>query len=217
MRVPRPSLASSSEQSLPCYPEATWGWDGPTAAAPRRWWTALQLPLLGLGIGADGIMAALLVTSGAGHSGVIQLSSTPSGAKVLIDGKDAGARTPMSIRLKPGEHEFELLHEGFRTETLRIDMPSKGELDERIELFPLSQPGLQTLTIDIHPRPALLTVDGVQVMVRGLVRLPDIDPKVPHRITVQAGGFQTLQRTVGPGELQSRYRFILAPALGQPS
>ncbi|HAX50269.1 MAG TPA: PEGA domain-containing protein [Ignavibacteria bacterium] len=50
----------------------------------------------------------------------VDLSSEPSGAKILVNGKDEG-NTPMTVRLKKSkEYTIEFVKDGFQTKSLRM-------------------------------------------------------------------------------------------------
>lgn len=54
--------------------------------------------------------------------GRLQVTSTPSGAEVAVDGAAAGARTPVQIELKPGTHTIHVSAPGHVTEERQIDV-----------------------------------------------------------------------------------------------
>lgn len=50
----------------------------------------------------------------------VDLSSEPTGAKILVNGKDEG-NTPMTVRLKKSkEYTIEFVKDGFQTKSLRM-------------------------------------------------------------------------------------------------
>jgi len=45
--------------------------------------------------------------------GWVWVRSTPSDARILVDGAETGQRTPARLELPAGDHEISLVHEGF--------------------------------------------------------------------------------------------------------
>lgn len=73
-----------------------------------------------LGPTAEDLAEALFAVQGQG-TGIVKITSTPSGAKVLIDGATAGA-TPWEQGLRTGPHTVTLELPGHRTQTLPIEI-----------------------------------------------------------------------------------------------
>jgi hypothetical protein len=61
---------------------------------------------------------------------VLILSSDPTGARIVIDGKDTGQVTPAEVPVSRGEHALELSLDGYETtrETLTVRLGSRHEL-----------------------------------------------------------------------------------------
>lgn len=76
---------------------------------------------------ADELMAALTAST-AKHAGKLKLSSTPAGARVLINGNPIGV-TPLEFDLKTGTHKLTLQRADHRPETRDVTI-RRGETTE---------------------------------------------------------------------------------------
>jgi hypothetical protein len=92
-------------------------------------------------------------------TGTLSISSSPSGAVVLVDGDSRGV-TPLSIALKPGPHNVEL-RGGGDPRTLPVTITAGTQVTQYIELPAL--PSVQEGQIQIRtvPAGAQISVDGV--------------------------------------------------------
>ena len=52
----------------------------------------------------------------------VHVTTSPSGAKVELDGRPAGRAPLTSMKISPGEHRFRFTHEGYRDETRTVDL-----------------------------------------------------------------------------------------------
>lgn len=66
--------------------------------------------------------------------GRVQVSSDPSGARVLVDGRVKG-RTPWTGELAPGEHQIELRARGYRAQQRTIVIVGGIEESEHVDLL----------------------------------------------------------------------------------
>jgi hypothetical protein len=104
--------------------------------------------------------------------GRVLVRSTPSGARVLIDGKDRG-QTPATIRdLAQGEHRIRIVRDGYTTAERRIVLSSKTpsqslsvplakeprSREQAVATTPAKAGG--TLVIESRPEGASVLIDG---------------------------------------------------------
>jgi hypothetical protein len=106
----------------------------------------------------------------------VTVDSTPPDALITVDGQPRG-RTPMLLRLPPGEHEIEIQAGGSaRSKKIRVQANA-----ETTETFNLPQAGaLGGFRITTYPLPGRITIDGKQ---RG---------DAPQKITDLSPGAHTL-------------------------
>ncbi len=141
-----------------------------------------------------------------------ELVTNPPKATVLIDGKETSVKTPMKARLPPGSHTLEIRLDGYKTETVTLEV-TEGAAQERksFELYPLSKPGLLTVSFEIAPVAANLTIDGKVYEARRTVRIADVDPSKAHKFEIEAGGYEKFTVEVPAGKLQPLYSHTLQP------
>lgn len=153
-----------------------------------------------------GLVAFLLSGS---ERGVLELVTHPPRAKLYVNGTLRDEPTPVKLTLPAGAYTLRVEKEGYEPEEIRIDV--SGDLDARktVDLRPQSQPGLQTVTVEVEPIAANVTVDGKEHTGVQTLHVPNLDPNTEHRIRVEAGGFIKTEQVIRPGELQSTYRFTL--------
>jgi len=171
----------------------------------------------GFVLGALGIVLAVVIGvvlfGGGGEPSVIELVTEPSGATVLINGNPAEIKTPMKARLKPGDYEIEVRLPTHQTERLDVKVLSGAQPDRRtLYLHPISQPGLMTVSVEVEPVAANISIDGKTYPSRKVLRAANIDPVSAHTITVETGGYGRIERNVPAGQLEERYAFRLTPA-----
>ncbi|MEM7246818.1 MAG: SUMF1/EgtB/PvdO family nonheme iron enzyme [Acidobacteriota bacterium] len=123
--------------------------------------------------------------------GQLTVKTTPTGARVNVDGADRGT-APMTLEL-PSNREL----------SVRAELPGHAPVSRRLRLAPGEQraleltlsPTLGTLTFDVAPADAELLVDGVS---RGRVPASMDLPTVTHRIELRAPGHQPWSTTLTP-------------------
>lgn len=158
------------------------------------------------------VLAGIFIFSGGGRAGVIELVTTPPKATVTIDGKTTDVTTPMKATLQPGSHTIEISLDGFRKEEFTVDVKDGQKPSRRtIDLHPISKPGLSTITIEVQPVNANITVDGTVYASKKTVKIPNVDPAQPHKIVIEAGGYAKIENDIGKGQLKESYNFILQP------
>ena len=126
----------------------------------------------------------------------LQISTTPAGATVLIDGVQVGSAPLFLTSLPAGVHSIKVVSDGFTPAELAVETIAEGPpIPLRFTLQPLTA----TLRIDSQPAGAV-EIDGVAVG-----STPLAGRRVTaglHRVVVRRSGFRPWQRTVDgrPGE-----------------
>lgn len=137
--------------------------------------------------------------------GKVTLTSRPSGASVLLDGKRAG-RTPLELKLS-GVHEIEL-SDGAATATRTVTVEF-GE-PQAVDVVIAARAG--TLVITGNVPGAQVTIDD---RVAGVVPFSGPVEAGPHRVEVTAEGWSTYQRPVDvPAEGSTQMTANLVRPLG---
>ena len=141
---------------------------------------------------------------------VVKLITNPPGATVLIDGTTTSVKTPMKASLPPGSHEIEVRMAGHKTEKMDLTIAEGADPTERkLELYPISKPGLMTVSVVVDPIAANITVDGKIYPARRIIRIADIDPNKPHKIEITSGGYSAPGADIAAGKLKAEYKFTL--------
>ncbi|WP_293372996.1 PEGA domain-containing protein [Nevskia sp.] len=124
----------------------------------------------------------------------VELSSTPSGASVTVDGAFRG-RTPLALSVTPGSaHKLVLSRDGHENAEAQVSLAA----EERKTLSLSLKPILGVLKLEVTPADATLTVDGtVRPIGDGRLELP----ATAHRIEVAKPGYKpySSEVTVRPG------------------
>ncbi|NJF25969.1 PEGA domain-containing protein [Thermococcus sp. Bubb.Bath] len=129
-------------------------------------------------------------------NGYLTLTSTPSNATVIIDGKDVGTTPLNKYELAPGDHTIVLTKEGYQNKTLTVTINPGKETNQSVTLTPLN--GYLTLTSD--PSGATVIIDGKNVGTTPLNKY-ELAPG-DHTIVLTKEGYQnkTLTVTINPGK-----------------
>jgi len=135
---------------------AYWFTKGKDATAERRFCercTDLRLRAV-----AEELIGAL-ATNRQGGSGRLQLTSTPAGARVLVDGLQVGV-TPLSYDLAVGNHVVAVVQDGYAVETREVGI-SRGETAK------LDVPLTRTASAPSRAIPIAVTISGVALLATG--------------------------------------------------
>ncbi|HEY8431115.1 MAG TPA: serine/threonine-protein kinase [Sandaracinaceae bacterium] len=126
---------------------------------------------------------------------VIRVRTIPSGARVLLDGRDTRLTTPATVpEVTPGEaHTLALALDGYvtRNETVTLTAGQVAELSFELERVPL-QPGESIVRIVTDPPTARVQFDG-----RWHESGSPYEFRVPtrrYRVTVAKTGFRSVER-----------------------
>lgn len=146
---------------------------------PRR------LPILVVANQAQTLPEVLLESADA----TVQLSSTPSGASVTVDGAFRG-RTPLSLSLTPGAaHALVLSRDGHENAEASLNLAA----EERKTLALSLKPILGVLRLSLTPADASLSIDGeIRPLGDGRLELP----ATAHRIEVSKPGYRAYSADV---------------------
>ncbi|MEM9313852.1 MAG: PEGA domain-containing protein [Pseudomonadota bacterium] len=124
-------------------------------------------------------------------TGVLTLSSSPSGANVSVDGEFAG-QTPLEVELSPDvNHRISLSTAGYQRASRSVNM-SAGSRDEMsVALAPL----LGDVLVKVSPADTEILVNG-RVVGRGTQTLSL--PAVQQRLEFRLEGYESARRSVTP-------------------
>ncbi|NMO20754.1 PEGA domain-containing protein [Pyxidicoccus fallax] len=141
---------------------------------------------------------------------LVRISGNVKGAKLLVDGKDAGILTaaPVPVEVTPGEHLLVVRKPGYADFTKRIDVKEGSQTDVAVSLE--ANMGFASLTADVPE--AVVFVDGEELgrvpQMNVLLktgsreiefRAPGFKPDV-HNITVFAGRTYAVEGQLRPLE-----------------
>ncbi|MFO0726994.1 MAG: PEGA domain-containing protein [Myxococcota bacterium] len=158
---------------------------------------------------------AAFILGGGSKTGQIELVTTPPKAAVSIDGEKQEYTTPLRASLKLGQHVILLELDGFKPETVNVDVqenpdPTKPQR-KQVDLTPISKPGLLTVAVEVQPVAANITLDGETFPGKKTVKVANIDPQKAHKIVVEVGGYAKIENEIPAGQLKDSYNFILQP------
>ncbi|TNE76430.1 MAG: PEGA domain-containing protein [Gammaproteobacteria bacterium] len=123
--------------------------------------------------------------------GTLQLSSTPSGAKVTVNGQYRGT-TPLEVELQPDQsHQLALFYNGYQTARRSLTLAAGEQQDIEISL----KANLGEVRVLATPDDAVVWIDGVQ---RGTQGQTFKLSARPHRIELRKPGYASITRTVTP-------------------
>jgi hypothetical protein len=93
----------------------------------------------------------------AAPTGTLNINSNPPGAQVIVDGQASGV-TPLTLTLKPGNHNVEL-HGSGEPRTIPVSITAGTQVSQYIELPKVTAFG--QLQVRSEPAGATVTVDGI--------------------------------------------------------
>ena len=124
-------------------------------------------------------------------TGVLTLSSTPSGANVSVDGEFAG-QTPLEVELSPDvNHRISLSTAGYQRASRSVNMSAGSRDAMSVSLAPL----LGDVLVKVSPAETEILVNG-RVVGRGTQTLSL--PAVQQRLEFRLEGYESARRSVTP-------------------
>jgi len=175
---------------------AYWFEQGHPAVAERRSCERCSDPALSKT--TDELMVALDAIGHKDVAGKLQLTSTPSGARIAIDGKPSG-KTPFDQALAPGPHEVTIELDGRETETRFVTAKAGEPVVLDVPLVAASA-NKQRMPLVVMSAGAALVVTGVVMFAIDQDRGPDQPPEIRNTgptgvalgiagVAVVAGGY----------------------------
>ncbi len=168
-------------------------------------------------VGRPSSASATLVMAGA----LLDVSSTPSGANIIVDGNPTGKVTPAQISVDAGQHRVMVKKQGFREENTAISLkdgqsykyaPTLDERPSGSEKNPFAKlgrffggksipEGKGVLVIKTRPAGAQVVHNGQLAPVKTPTRFPMLPGS--YNIILQLEGYQPVQRqfTVEKGKI----------------
>ncbi len=124
-------------------------------------------------------------------AGILELSSSPSGANVTLDGEFQG-RTPLSLSLEPGRAQrLMLTRPGYRRHSATVQLQAGARESKSITLTA----ELGTIDLRVSPPEAEVRVNG-RLLGRGSQSLSL--PAVEHRVEVSLAGYRSSSQRLTP-------------------
>jgi hypothetical protein len=153
------------------------------AAAPRNY-TAWLAAALALVVVLGGLAVALFSKA---LWPTVKLECDPPGASVLVDGKTLGVKAPLEVKLKPyTAHRIEFQAEGYKPRALEkaveLGYLASGDFAVTLEK--------KRHSVHVSPVAAEVFVNERLVGKNTDLDLPDLDPRLPVTIRVQAEGYR---------------------------
>ncbi|PWT71837.1 MAG: hypothetical protein C5B46_07685 [Proteobacteria bacterium] len=159
-----------------------------------------------------------------GDKAIYNISSSPQGAEILIDGVASGRTTPTQMMLTPGQHRVVLRLEGFIQSETTADAaagqsinltpvlhaknssffipqqqeggPSLGGMGKMRRFYKEGEipEGMGALQVRTRPKGVSISIDNIAIAKLSPFKFP-LKPG-SHQVTLQKDGFQSVTRTV---------------------
>jgi len=140
----------------------------------------------------SGRMVTVNATLSEVPSGFLNVTSTPVGATVLVDGNNRG-RTPISrLRVSTGQHRVEVKQDGYDSYFQDVTVSRNRRLDIAATL---ERSGQASLMLESNFNGALIFIDGVQRTETTPAGNITLKPG-PHTIRVKARGYSSWEQSV---------------------
>ena len=123
--------------------------------------------------------------------GTVDVSTSPTGAHVSVDGEFRGT-TPVSVELSPlGEHRVELFLEGYRKAVRTVQTEPEGHSSLALDLIPI----IGRIQLSVAPPDAEVVVDGRSL---GFGSQTLALTAREHELTVRKAGHETRTQEITP-------------------
>ncbi len=140
-------------------------------------------------------------------TGLVTINSEPQGAKIKVDDRETGMKTPATVTILEGRHILSLNLSGYSEKRLEVNVTAGKE--KTLKTVKL-QKGPGVLVVNSTPTRALVSVDG---KFKGHSPLNlKLSPRKEHVILVSSEGYRDSIRKIRlkPGE-EKRLSFRLTP------
>jgi len=130
-------------------------------------------------------------------TGKLTIRTVPSGARVVVGGKNRGV-SPLTVKdVEEGSYDVEITLKGYEPVKVSVDVAENGDVDREYAMKPLKA----SLLINTEPNGASIILDGKSIGKVTPCRI-DVDPGRDFSITVMADGYSDVTRSfhLGPGE-----------------
>ena len=150
---------------------------------------------LALLIGAILTIAGCATTRAPGSGEVLshlQVRSTPAGARIIVDGKPTGFRSPTSFPLPAGQHRITLSLSGHRNAEESVLLGPGDTLRVEAILTPIAAGAIR---IESNPDGATILIDGVPFDQRTPALIPQLMTGT-HTVQLRRKGFEDWSQAV---------------------
>ncbi len=131
----------------------------------------------------------------------VAVSSTPSEAKVKVDGEAIDGTTPVTAEeLEAGEHEIVVDKEGYQKVTKTVELDQAGEQELDVELTPEQI----ALTVESDPEGARFELEGEESgdeieTGRTPETIEELAPDQTYTVTIDKEDYEAAEKTFEPG------------------
>ena len=123
--------------------------------------------------------------------GTVDVSTSPAGAHVSVDGEFRGT-APVSVQISPlGEHRIEVHLEGYRKAVRSVQTEPEGYSSMNVDLVPI----IGRIQLTVTPPDAEVLVNGARV---GSGNQTLEMTAREHQLTVRKAGFETINQAIRP-------------------
>jgi serine/threonine-protein kinase len=126
----------------------------------------------------------------------LRVTTSPGGAKVLLDGQAQPRPTPLSLQLPPGKHALRVELAGYETQTKSVELRPTDTVLLEVELVASTarQSTAKLVITTGNPR-TTYRLDDKEVGMGSMLALDNI-PAGEHRLSVAAPGSPPVNRTI---------------------
>lgn len=145
--------------------------------------------------------------------GTIEVSSDPSGSKVLVNGEFRGT-TPLTTEVVGGIHELQITHDDYESRSDRIEITHEAPEASLAYTLAVNRPEGQ-VAFTLNPPGGILTVDDQALTPANATRGIRIAASISHAVRYTLPGYKPadIELTLAPGESRN-VAFDLEPNLG---